>query len=71
MTADMETRRQAFLTELRDLTLKHNVIIGACGCCNSPWLVFDADTINEQSYYESSPVNTKSSDNLEWLSKKD
>ena len=29
-----------FLDELTQLTLKHKIAIGGCGCCNSPWLEF-------------------------------
>lgn len=27
-----------FLKELTILSKKYNITIGACGCCNSPWL---------------------------------
>lgn len=29
----------AFLRDLEALAIKHNVVIGGCGCCGSPWLV--------------------------------
>lgn len=31
-------RRDAFLSELRELTEKHGVVISGCGCCGSPRL---------------------------------
>ena len=34
--SDPETEQ--FLLELTELTRKHKVRIGACGCCNSPWV---------------------------------
>ena len=27
-----------FLAELAELTRKYRIEIGACGCCNSPWV---------------------------------
>ena len=27
-----------FLSDLTALTIKHKIIIGACGCCDSPYL---------------------------------
>lgn len=32
-------RLEPFLVELRALYEKHGVFIGACQCCNSPWVV--------------------------------
>ena len=29
---------EQFLIELRELTMKHGIAIGGCGCCSSPWL---------------------------------
>jgi hypothetical protein len=39
----MDDKINNFLEELTQLSLKHNIIIGGCGCCNSPYL---KDTIN-------------------------
>lgn len=30
---------EAFIKELSELTIKHRVEIGACGCCDSPYLL--------------------------------
>lgn len=30
---------RAFLSDLKELTVKHGVVIGGCGCCGSPWLM--------------------------------
>lgn len=29
----------AFMAELLPLARRHGIVIGACGCCGSPWLV--------------------------------
>lgn len=49
--ADKAARRLAFMLELRELTLKHGVSIGGCGCCGSPWLNEDADVSDERAGY--------------------
>lgn len=40
----MDNKLINFLKDLSLLTLKHNIIIGGCGCgcCESPWL-YDID----------------------------
>ena len=35
----MDKNLKAFVKELTDLTLKHRVIVGGCGCCDSPYLM--------------------------------
>jgi len=39
MTQD---QKDAFLAELTELSRKHRIAIGGCGCCGSPWL-FDLE----------------------------
>lgn len=34
----MTEAEQAFLTDLTELTRKHKITIGGCGCCGSPHL---------------------------------
>ena len=29
---------KAFLEGLAELSIKHNLTIGGCGCCGSPWI---------------------------------
>jgi hypothetical protein len=29
---------KAFLKDLTELSIKHNLVIGGCGCCGSPWI---------------------------------
>ena len=29
----------AFLAEYEALCIKHDILLGGCGCCGSPWLV--------------------------------
>ena len=59
---DKEAKRRAFLLGLRELTLKHGVSIGGCGCCGSPWLDEDADVSDERAGY-----STKDGDNIRWV----
>ena len=35
----MTNNLKEFLTELNELTKKHAIEIGSCGCCNSPYLL--------------------------------
>ena len=30
---------EAFLADYKTLVARHGMWVGACGCCNSPWLV--------------------------------
>lgn len=32
---------EAFLDELSELSRKHRIAIGGCGCCGSPWITPD------------------------------
>lgn len=59
--ADKAARRQAFLLELRELTRKHGVAIGGCGCCGSPWLDEDVDVSDERAGY------SEDSGELRWI----
>lgn len=34
----MMKNQEEFLAELTALSQKYNITIGACGCCDSPWL---------------------------------
>ena len=45
MSADVE-RVMAFLADLDELTDKHGIAIGGCGCCGSPYL-YDIETDDE------------------------
>lgn len=34
-----EKLAKAFLEEYEQLCRKHGILVGSCGCCESPWLV--------------------------------
>jgi len=57
-----ENERQ-FLLSLRELSLKHGITIGGCGCCGSPWL--DGDRlIDSQGAYQ---YDESAGDQLDWI----
>ena len=44
-----QERLDAFLNELTELTRKHGLVIGGCGCCGSPFIEYSE--IRSGSYY--------------------
>lgn len=46
----MTNEEKAFLADLTQLTKKHKLVIGGCGCCSSPYLEA-RDTLQEQGHY--------------------
>lgn len=36
--AERKAREEAFMLDLKELTVKHGVVIDGCGCCGSPFL---------------------------------
>lgn len=40
---------EAFLAELTELSRKHGIVIGGCGCCGSPW-VYKKDVLDTERY---------------------
>ena len=42
-------KRNAFLAELTELSRRHGIVIGGCGCCGSPFLE-DDETRGKGSY---------------------
>ena len=59
-------RRLAFLLELRELTRKHGISIGGCGCCGSPFLDEAADVSDDRAGYVE-----KNGDDLRWVAPSD
>lgn len=48
---------ESFLEELKNLSLKYEIVIGGCGCCGSPYLAnIDGET----------EINGKQQDELTW-----
>jgi hypothetical protein len=41
---ELDPKEAAFLAELKPLMIKHEVFIGGCGCCDSPYLVLMEDS---------------------------
>ena len=49
----MTTKQDEFITELTALSIKYNLWIGGCGCCQSPWAMpLDTKTENSKYAYE-------------------
>jgi len=61
-----QERQKQFLIELRELTIKHGIAIGGCGCCGSPFLVMDKDISDERAGYRHDE-----GDELEWIAPSD
>ena len=52
MSSRLNTKqKERFLIELTELTRKHGIVIGGCGCCGSPWLDDVIDVSDERSGY--------------------
>ena len=68
-------KRDAFLKELTELTLKHGIKIGGCGCCGSPWIAEakpeDAECIYTVDYadQELGLVTVAHAEEWAWLNK--
>ncbi len=60
--------RESFLRELTELTKKHKIVIGGCGCCGSPFIL-ELEPANEGGHYElggQGDRSTDSDDDLKW-----
>ena len=58
---DKETVK-TFVRELSELSRKHKIIIGACGCCYSPFLL----DLEKDGQYEIRERNNGEFDDLNW-----
>lgn len=47
-----DERQAAFLAELTELSRRHRIAIGGCGCCGSPWLTELTPTPTDVMIYE-------------------
>ena len=61
MEVSYTDKERAFLLELTALSRKHNIVIGGCGCCGSPWIDKE-DCSNPAAGYGSGNCD------VEWLS---
>lgn len=41
---------EGFLEKLTQLSKEHGIYIGGCGCCNSPFLAKESDTIGARPF---------------------
>lgn len=46
-----EATKNAFLVELRELTMKYGIAVAGCDCCDSPWLDEQADITDARAGY--------------------
>lgn len=46
----MTDQEQAFLSELSELTKRHKITIGGCGCCGSPFLTAHSEIKSKGRY---------------------
>jgi hypothetical protein len=53
---------RAFLIELSELSRKHGLLIGGCGCCGSPYIMRKEDNQEPSGYL------TYNSGDLSWIS---
>lgn len=49
-TVSDKERMEAFIRDLTEITRKHGVAIGGCGCCGSPYLDDEASVHQEAGY---------------------
>jgi len=54
-----EDRQAQFLKELAELSRKHGILIGGCGCCGSPYL-YEDPALNGK-------YRTNGDDDLSWI----
>lgn len=67
-------RIAAFLAELTELSRKHGVVIGGCGCCGSPFLFPFDDEHTESSFEKTTPAGAYicsdgNDERLRWVAK--
>lgn len=62
---DDQSRIDAFLAALTELSREHGVEIGACGCCGGPYLSF-FDEPDPPGRYRAKPFYGGTADYLEW-----
>jgi hypothetical protein len=60
--AEIEDRKEAFVKELTNLSRKHGIYIGGCGCCGSPSLDAIPETLLGGSY----DIKNDGGAELEW-----
>lgn len=58
-----------FLKEYKQLCLKYNLVIDACGCCDSPWVSIGEEYIPIE-FNSKMTWEEKVNKNIEWLKRK-
>lgn len=53
MSEPTDEQKRQFLLDLTELTRKHGIAVGGCGCCGSPFLM-EADCSDERAGYSDS-----------------
>lgn len=38
---------ESFIAELTELSKKHDLVIGGCGCCDSPWIESNNENVGK------------------------
>lgn len=57
MSEDKLPREDEFLLKLTALSKECGIVIGACGCCDSPWLISGQDAANSFGRYIPDPYD--------------
>lgn len=59
---------ESFLKELTELTKKYRIVIGGCGCCQSPWMsAYTKDAFKAQVAGEYQRNLMRGRPELEWV----
>ncbi len=57
-----DKRMEAFLVELYELFIKHDMMVSGCGCCDSPFALFWDDKDDPKKYPSYGPAGAEALD---------